>query len=191
MVDWEKFSWETFEENSGIVLRSLAQEWKSTQVTASEMAQSMEHKILKIVNEQASTKVVTIHSRPWVAKELSEQLKEMREIRKRYMKHRSMKNTKLYLEKSKEVAEAMEEARIEWRNSQCDKLEDVPERQKWRIINTLTNNQSKTQVQPIRKKDQMVHQNICLRIKKSYQKWKNIILKKMMAVSLMIWVLDK
>lgn len=99
MVDWEKFSWETFEENSGIVLRSLAQEWKSTQVTASEMAQSMEHKILKIVNEQASTKVVTIHSRPWVAKELSEQLKEMREIRKRYMKHRSMKNTKLYLEK--------------------------------------------------------------------------------------------
>ena len=46
----------------------------------------------------------------------------------------------------------MEEARIEWRNSQCDKLEDVPERQKWRIINTLTNNESKTQVQPIRKK---------------------------------------
>jgi len=78
-------------------------------------------------------------------------LKRLRQARKRCRLRRSRVNVAEYVRLRKEVVEAVKKAEQEWWLEECDKIVGASQREKWKIINYLTNQAGISEVQPIKK----------------------------------------
>ena len=97
-------------------------------------------------------KVISRHSRTWINKELSSMLSDLKELRKKFQKHRSMTNQDLLEEKRRQVEDYMEREKELYKIEQCKRIAEAnSDKEKWSIINKLTNSTPRMSVQPIRK----------------------------------------
>ena len=69
-------------------------------------------------------------------------LKELKKAKRAYSRHRSVGN-------KQGATSSLYIALLNWVNKQCGKLPNVAEKEKWRIINNLTNSTANFQVQPL------------------------------------------
>ena len=84
-------------------------------------------------------------------KHLSEVFERLRDIRKKFFKHRSMTNKKQYEEERDQAIALLEQAREKWKISQYEKISTAgSDKEKWKIINNMTNCETRMEVQPIR-----------------------------------------
>ena len=67
-------------------------------------------------------------------RQVAEQLKRLRQARKRCRLKRSRVNVAEYDRLQKEVAEAVKKAEQEWWLEECDKIVGASQREKWKII---------------------------------------------------------
>ena len=100
------------------------------------------------INNIATKKTITWHSRPWINSDIPNQLKH-RKQRKNCRLRRSARNTERLSELQKETVDMISNAEHEWWLSECGKRSSASEREKWKIINTFTNQSNESQVQPI------------------------------------------
>jgi len=152
VIDWKSFQWKHYKEESGSKLSKLKERWISDPLlSCDDMVKELDECISECVEKVAVKKVVTLHSKPWIDRQVAEQLKRLRQARKRCRLRRSRVNVAEYDRLQKEVVEAVKKAEQEWWLEECDKIVGASQREKWKIINYLTNQAGITEVQPIKK----------------------------------------
>ena len=110
--------------------------------------------LLNLVEKLAKKKTITKHSKPWIDRKMAEKLAELRMLRKKFKRHKSMLNQKLYEEKREGVITEFEIAKEKWKVRQCESIAHAKsDKEKWKIINELTNTSVRMEVQPIRQVD--------------------------------------
>jgi len=149
VIDWSNFDWISYNDHSRNVLKDLCDEWMMADVVdVDDMATDLNNKIHECVEKVAIKKIVTEHSRPWINKEISDKLKELRNIKRKCRLRKSRANVTEYQRLQKVVSDVIEKSEEEWWNAECEKLSTASESEKWKLINKLTN-QSNSSVQPI------------------------------------------
>jgi len=155
VVDWKQFDWNHYQETTGKKLLELHEKWLSVpDLQVEQMSDELIEVIQLAVNDIASWKTITQHSRPWISPEISKQLKLLRYWKKKCRLRRSRANIKEYRRVQQETITEIKRAEHEWWLSECSKLVDAGEADKWKIIQRLTNYSVSVGVQPIRKLDQ-------------------------------------
>ena len=80
-------------------------------------------------------------------------LEDLREMIKKFQRHRSLNNKVQYEEKKSKVEDYMERVKEVYKIDQCKMISEAKsEKEKWKIVNRLTNSDTRMTVQPIRKK---------------------------------------
>jgi len=116
-----------------------------------EMASEFSSTLQECVDKIAVKKVVTQHSKPWISRELYQQLQRLRKLKKKCTLRKSPANVAEYVKLPKDTIDKLSRAEEEWWLNECNKLPRFGESQIWKIINKLTNQDTSTQVQPIKK----------------------------------------
>lgn len=113
----------------------MIDKWKSSESSIEQMSEEIQQKLEGLVEQIATKKTINKHSRPWIDKELSTKLNELRESRRKFFRHRSISNKQSF--------------------EQCSKIANATSgKEKWKIINKMTNSAGQMSIQPIRIKDQ-------------------------------------
>ena len=94
-------------------------------------------------------KTISPHSKPRMNPDVSKKVDELRDFRKRFSRHRSERNSLLLEQKREEVCAQLALARQKWVLEQSARIPYVNEKEKWKIINDLTNTSQNFNVQPI------------------------------------------
>ena len=137
-----------FTEISKGFLNDLYDKWTSGNVLSDEeMVYDLVASMQECV-EQTATK--RIHSRPWIDSIISDRFKELRKMKKKCRNRRSRRNAEKYKEFLDETMIIVQQEERKYWLSQCNKLTTVSEKDKWKLINKLTNQQVSGAVQPIR-----------------------------------------
>ena len=153
VTDWNKFNWNRYEEESKIMLTELLDEWKQSDHSTDKMAKDLTKSLVNLADNISTKKVMSRHSRPWIDKLLSSMLTDLRKLRKKFQRHRSQANRTKFEEKRIEVENYMDRMKEIYKINQCKKIaETKSDKEKWRIINKLTNSDPRMSVQPIRRK---------------------------------------
>ena len=126
VIDWSKFDWEKYQNKSKLALTSLVDEWKKSDISVDEKAVQIQTNLSKLVEEIATKKTISNYSRPWFNQDLSAKLAELRELRKKFLRHRSMRNKKSYEDLRENVVGLLEMAKEEWKIMQCEKIANAP-----------------------------------------------------------------
>jgi len=113
------------------------------------MAQQLSEVLNTVVEQSVPTRCVCKHSKPWIRKELSEQLKRQRTARSRWKKRRSPRNYAAYQEMVQTTESMFLDARRNWWEEEIRKLEEAPQGQKWRILDRITNPSARIGIQPV------------------------------------------
>ena len=82
VIDWNKFDWEKYENETQPVLENLLHKWEIGQSSVSDKEEELKQGMQGIVDKISVTKVVTKHTRPWINSELSSMLGEVRKFRR-------------------------------------------------------------------------------------------------------------
>ena len=152
IIDWKTFDWNKYQVATGISLRNLYMKWTvETDIDVDDMAGELASHIEKCVNDIATRKIVTNHSRPWISTDIAMQLKLLRQQKKKCRNRKSQANMSEYIRLRDETVEMLNKAERDWRQLQFEKLSVVNDSQKWKIIRRLTNEPNVPEVQPIRK----------------------------------------
>ena len=88
VTDWKKFDWSKYSNESRSILSRLLSEWKHSQDSPGKMAKDLIDSLDGLAEDISMKKVVSRHSRPWINKDLSSMLSDLREMRKKFKKHR-------------------------------------------------------------------------------------------------------
>ena len=151
VINWEKFDWSKYEEETRLRLRTMYDSWQTQNSTVEDKEETLRATLQEIVDNNAETKIITKHSRPWINPEISDLLMEVRNLRKKFKKHRSPRNKQLYESKRDEVMVEIEIAHERWRIDKCEEIAKAEsDKEKWKRINKLTNNDIRFDIQPIR-----------------------------------------
>ena len=149
-IDWEAFNWELYAIKSKSVLVELLQRWKSSKVAPVQAVEQLADVINELVNDLAAVKIISKHTKPWISKEIAEEIKKLNVAKKRLRNHRSKRNHDILVNLRVSVSVKLQIAKEAWIQEECEKLPEMPEKQKWSIINKLSNaSQPAMSVQPI------------------------------------------
>lgn len=149
VIDWKNVDWTTYRDLTGNALYDLHDKWMcADDVDVNEIADELNDKIHECVHKVAINKIVTKYSRPWIDKDISDKLKELRKLKRKCRLGRSRANLHEYRKMQKGVVDVIQTAEDEWLAAECEKLSTATESEKWKLINKLTN-QSNMVVQPI------------------------------------------
>ena len=152
IIDWRVFDWEAYKEATCKALNVVYDKWSSDDnLCVNAMSKEISDTLHACVNDVATKKVITQHSRPWINPDISLELKKLRKLRNKCRLRRSPRNTKQLKELQETVADMISRAENEWWFSECEKIAKSSEREKWRIIERLTNQSHFNEIQPIRK----------------------------------------
>ena len=155
VIDWRNFDWDEFTARSAGCLQSLLEKWNiQSDIDADSMVEDLASGIHECVNDIAGKRIITKHSKPWISKEVSSKLKELRNARRRCRLRRSPVNVKKLEDVRQEVTDMINSAEHEWWLKECNKLQNMNEREKWKAIEKLTNQSCKFGIQPIRIQEQ-------------------------------------
>ena len=115
MVDWRTCDWIAYRQFTATVLKDLYDSWNSVDIQhANTTVHELTSTLDECVKKTDTMKVVTSHSRPWITQELSDQLKLLRQQRKRCRLRKSPANIEEYHMVQKETFELTEKAENEW-----------------------------------------------------------------------------
>jgi len=127
VFDWRRFDWDMYKDFTTPALKALYEEWMNdSDFDVDLMAAEFSEKLHECVNHVAIKKVVSVHSRPWISAEISDQLKLLRQSKKKYRLRRSPANWKF----RKRVTEMITQAEHEWWLSECKRLTQISESEK-------------------------------------------------------------
>ena len=152
IIDWSNFDWLAYNSKTHDKLGSLRDRWfDGCKLNSDDMVQQLTECIQECIESVAVKKVVSSHSKPWIDKVISEKLKELRVVRKKCQVRKSKLNLENYTKVRDETIAMLKKAEDQWWLTECEKLEEADERQKWKIIGRLTNQVMATTVQPLRR----------------------------------------
>ena len=135
VIDWKTFDWNQYRNETKIVLESLNEKWKNNTLTpVDQMAKEMQDSLQNLVSSIGKTKMVTKHTKPWINSEIKELIQDLKQLRVRTKKHKSPNNVTKFKEKLKILSEKLEEAHIQYINTECEKLNGMSDNQKWKAI---------------------------------------------------------
>ena len=158
VIDWNKFDWEAYCNVTGPCLQKLYDHWVSDiDIDIDKMASELISTVENCVEEIATRKIVTKHSKPWISPTISSQLKLLRKMRKKCRHRKSPFNISEYKKLQKDTKDMLDRAESEWLQLELKKLSEASEREKWKIIRRLTNDTIVAEVQPVRKLVQGKH----------------------------------
>jgi len=84
VIDWKSFDCKQYKEESGSRLSELTERWiNNPDLCCDVMVEELNECIQGCVEKVAVKKVVTSHSKPWIDRHVAEQLKKLRQMRKR------------------------------------------------------------------------------------------------------------
>jgi len=95
-------------------------------------------------------KVICKHSKPWITKELAEQLKSQRKAKRKWKYRRSPRNYAEYQKTVEDTENMIVDVKQQWWESEINRLEEAPHEQKWKILDRLTDPCTRMGVQPIK-----------------------------------------
>ena len=110
IIDWKKFDWKNYENQSKISLQNLILKWMKKVPSVENMAAELKKMIEDLVEKIATKKTITSHSKPWISNEISEIFKELRSARNCFKKHRNPGNIQKYKDLLKQTSEKLEKA---------------------------------------------------------------------------------
>ena len=152
VINWRSFDWKAYREETKSKLNSLYDQWQMQKdLSVDVMVGELTTNIQECVDLIAKKKIITEHSKPWINAQLSEQLKKLHLLRKKCRHRKSPANIAELTKLQKETYEFVNKAEDEWQQSQCQKLVEVIESEKWKIIRRLTNESNIGYLQPIKK----------------------------------------
>ena len=152
VIDWRNFDWEEYTRLTSKELKVVCEKWTEPRDhSVDDMAKDLSILLHKCVQDIASKRVISTHSKPWIDKNLSIQLKKLRHLRRKSRLRKSPRNISEYVKVRDATIEMLNKAEQEWFISECGKLPLVGESGKWKIINRLTNQSKDRGVCPIRK----------------------------------------
>ena len=135
-----------------MVLDNLHQSWIENSTSCKDACEQLQLELNKLVEAIADKKTISPHSKPWMSQKISKMIDELRVCRKRFSKHRSERNAKILKQKREEVSVQLTLSHKNWILKQSEKIPFVNEKEKWKIINDLTNTSPNFSVQPIAEK---------------------------------------
>jgi len=152
VINWRDFVWQLYEESTSKHLSSLCEKWITVNSDDVELIASELSDCIKLsVDAVATKKVISDHSRPWINSVISEQLKLLRNTKRKCRLRKSPANVALLCKVQKDTVEIIRKAKEEWWLSECQSLIHAPEKQKWKIIDRLTNQSQASGLQPIKR----------------------------------------
>jgi len=137
---WRNFDWEEYSHRTSCVLKELNEKLTdSDNIAVDGMAKDLSMKLHECVQDVASKRVISTHSRPWIDANLLRQLKKLRHLRRKCRRRKSPRNISEYVKVRDNTTEMLHNAEQDWFLSECGKLSLASESGKWNIINRLTN----------------------------------------------------
>jgi len=115
--DWKNMDWDNYEQATQIALESLLSEWENDDADVDEMTRSLTATLRDIADGLVPTKVICKHSKPWITKELTEQLKTQRQARRKWKNRRSPRNYAVYQKIVKDTEKMIAEVKQRWWDS--------------------------------------------------------------------------
>ena len=154
VIDWPKFDWDKYVQVTKECLTSMHGKWLlQNECKLEDMVSDLCTGIRECVDKVASTRTITRFSKPWISRDIAEELNAMRKLKRKCRYHRSQANVREFNKARDKVVSLINKAEQEWWLNECEKLATMNERQKWKAINKLTNQHVSNKVQPIRKMD--------------------------------------
>jgi len=155
VIDWPKFNWDEFSKCSGVALDILLDKWKrGISESVDDMIDDLAICIQDCVDNTATRRTVTKHSKPWINPTISDKLKELRKLKRKYRHRKSPANEAKYRQFLQETTDMVKQAEHDVWLAECNKLNHLPDKQKWKLIHRLTNQQHLSGAQPLRILDQ-------------------------------------
>jgi len=152
VINWKLFDWTAYCSETKIKINSLYDKWEKQQnLSVDFMVKELTASIQQCVETIATMKIITEHSKPWINAQLAEQLKKLHVCRKKCRHRKSPMNVAELTKLQQDTYQAVKKAADEWWQSQCQKLVEVNESEKWKIIRRLMNDVNTRYVQPIKK----------------------------------------
>jgi len=148
--DWKNMDWDNYEQATQTALERLLFEWENDDPDVDEMTRSLTATLRDIADGLVPTKVICKHSKPWITKELTEQLKTQRQARRKWKNQRSPRNYAVYQKIVKDTEKMIAEVKQRWWESEINRLEEASNEQKWKILERLTDPCVRMGVQPIK-----------------------------------------
>ena len=166
-LDWKNMDWGKYEQATETVLESLLSEWENEEPDVDEMTARLTATLRDTAEGLVPTKVICKHSKPWITKELTGQLKKQRQARRKWKNRRRPRNYAMYQKIVEDTEKMLTDVKQQWWEAEINRLEDASNEQKWKILDRLTDPCVRMGVQPIK-----VGIHMCSPTKKSWTKWK-------------------
>ena len=152
VINWRDFDWNLYEEATSKHLRDIYEKWitnnsDDVEVIAGELSDCIQLSVESV----ATKKVISNHSRPYINSDVSEQLKLLRRTKRKCRYRKSPANVALLRKVQHDTIDIICKAKEEWWSAECQKLYDAPEKQKWKIIDHLTNQSQRSGLQPVKR----------------------------------------
>jgi len=155
VVDWPRFNWTANCDSMAVALSKLHDKWVvSGDDDIDSFAQELTLCIQQCVDDIATTRTITRHSKPWFTPEISQRCKKLRSLRRKCRYHKSPSNVSSYKQFLNDTVVLIKEAERHYWVTECGKLARLDDKLKWKAIDRLTNQQSGNPVQPIRRLEQ-------------------------------------
>ena len=153
-VDWKSFPWDLYKEHSRQLLSTLIDDWTSSSATAEEANHQLTSGLHNLVAELGTTRRICTHSKPWIDKASSDQLKKLRQAKKKMRQRRSPANVRAFKDMQEETTQIINRAYQTWWESLSKQLLVLDGKEKWKTVNKLLEHSTvQQQVQPLRKTD--------------------------------------
>ena len=114
VADWKNLDWSEYERQSESALAELITKWTQSDLDCRTMNQQITEVLTGLTEKLVPTKVVCEHSKPWFTKELAEQLKRQRQVKKMWRRRRTPRNSAEYHKVLKRTEEMITEAKQNW-----------------------------------------------------------------------------
>ena len=90
--NWKEMDWVKYKERTTKVLEALLRDWDQDQISGEEMNAQLIQALLQLADELVPVRIICKHTKPWISKELSDQLQRQRMAKMRWKKRRSARN---------------------------------------------------------------------------------------------------
>jgi len=141
--DWKNMDWSEYEKQSESALAELVTKWTQNDLDCRTMNQQITEVLTGLSEKLVPVKVVCEHSKPWFTRELSEQLKRQRQVKKTWRRRRTPRNEAEYHKVLKRTEEMITEAKQNWWEKEVNRLKTASQAEKWKIISRVINSDMK------------------------------------------------
>jgi len=97
VIDWRQFDWPAYKSLTGHRLGLLQEQWTiSDELDVDSMVLELSNIINECVAKVANTKVISVHSKPWISRDIADLLKRVRKQKKKCRLRKSRANVQEY-----------------------------------------------------------------------------------------------